>query len=207
MLTDERRLDGSGVMGVMLVWTGAVTLAALLLPTGVAGQGSGASDRQVLEALYRATNGPGWTDSTNWLTDAPLSEWFGVFTHGAGRVTQLRLDGNGLSGPIPAELGPLSRLTGLGLGGRWGLRAVVRERADRTDPVVVGRAVEPPVAGARKQRPDRVGVHDSLSGPARSSHALRPVVLQLDCIELCPEASSAAVAPLPTDGGDGDFVE
>ena len=102
------------------VRTGVFLLAALLPPTGVTGQGGGTpSDRQVLEALYRATNGPNWTDSTNWLTDAPLSEWFGVSTDGDGRVTDLHLPGNGLSGPIPAELGQLSQLWTLDLGYRW----------------------------------------------------------------------------------------
>ena len=94
-----------------------VVLFALLLSTGVEGQGR--ADRQILEALYRATKGPSWTDSTNWLTDAPLSEWFGVDTGGNGRVTRLALPGNGLTGPIPAELGQLSRLWELNLGGRW----------------------------------------------------------------------------------------
>ncbi len=99
-----------------LVPVGIVVFAALLLPTGVRGQNG---DRRALEALYRATNGSGWTDSTNWLSDAPLSEWFGVDTDGSGRVTSLWLPGNGLSGPIPPELGQLSRLWGLNLGGRW----------------------------------------------------------------------------------------
>jgi hypothetical protein len=40
----------------------------------------------------------------------------------------------------------------------------------------------------------RVGVHDSLSGPAQSSLALRPVALRLDSSNLCPEASRLAVA-------------
>ena len=29
------------------------------------------TDRAVLEALYNATGGPGWTNHTNWLTDRP----------------------------------------------------------------------------------------------------------------------------------------
>lgn len=50
----------------------------------------------------------------------------------------------------------------------------------------------------RTQRPSpclgRVGVHDSLSGPAQSSHVLRPVALQFDLLEPFLEASVAAVA-------------
>ena len=75
------------------------------------------SDREVLAALYDATGGANWTDSTNWLTDAPLSEWFGVSTDESGRVTRLWLDNNALTGPIPGELGSLLNLEWLGLGG------------------------------------------------------------------------------------------
>ncbi len=80
-----------------------------------AAQGSAATDRVALEALYDATGGSGWTDNANWKTSAPLGEWFGVTTDGDGRVTRLRLRRNGLSGPIPAALGDLARLEELSL--------------------------------------------------------------------------------------------
>ena len=70
-------------------------------------------DREALEALYNATNGPQWTNSTNWLTDEALSEWYGVTTDSDGRVTNLALPFNGLQGSIPAELGNLTNLTSL----------------------------------------------------------------------------------------------
>ncbi len=73
-------------------------------------QGSIATDRAALEALYDATDGPNWTDSTNWKTDAPLGEWFGVTTDTDGRVTTVVLRENGLAGPIPAELGSLGNV-------------------------------------------------------------------------------------------------
>ena len=38
------------------------------------------SDRAALVALYEATDGPNWVDNGNWLTDAPLGEWYGVDT-------------------------------------------------------------------------------------------------------------------------------
>ena len=44
------------------------------------------SDRDVLEILYEATGGPNWTNSNNWLTDAPLRDWYGVGVDGEGRV-------------------------------------------------------------------------------------------------------------------------
>ena len=73
------------------------------------------SDRGVLEALYAATGGANWTNGTNWRTDAPLGTWRGVTTDGAGRVTGLDLNFNGLSGVIPAALGDLTNLESLDL--------------------------------------------------------------------------------------------
>ena len=77
------------------------------------------SDREVLEALYEATGGSTWSDRTNWMSDAPLSDWYGVGTNGDGRVTRLHLNRNGLSGPIPPGLAALNRLQELYL---WGNR-------------------------------------------------------------------------------------
>ena len=79
----------------------------------------GMTDREVLEALYHATGGPDWINRTNWLSDAPLSEWFGVVTDGSGRVTRLTLPGNQLSGAIPPDLGRLTQLQSLNLAQRW----------------------------------------------------------------------------------------
>ena len=72
---------------------------------------STSQDRAALVALYNATDGANWQTSTNWLTDRPIGEWHGVITDGDGRVTQLHLTGNQLSGPIPVNLGQLSALT------------------------------------------------------------------------------------------------
>ena len=74
------------------------------------------SDREILVALYEATDGPNWTRSDNWLTDAPLEDWYGVWaTDARGRVTGLSLSDNELAGPIPAELGDLAALNWLTL--------------------------------------------------------------------------------------------
>ena len=80
------------------------------------------SERYILEALYYSTGGPEWTNSDNWLTDAPLGEWHGVEVDGQGRVTELNLWGNALAGSIPRELGGLSQLTFLTLGGTYNNR-------------------------------------------------------------------------------------
>ena len=68
------------------------------------------TDRDILGLLYRATDGPNWTRSDNWLTDAPLSDWYGVNADGSGRVTALFLVDNNLSGYLPSELGQLTEL-------------------------------------------------------------------------------------------------
>ena len=45
-------------------------------------------DRDVLAALYDGTDGDSWADNTNWKSDVPLDEWYGVTTDFDGRVTQ-----------------------------------------------------------------------------------------------------------------------
>ena len=80
-------------------------------------QDDAVSDRTALEALYDATGGEDWTDSTNWKTAAALDTWFGVTTDDAGRVTELALGENGLTGSLPPALGSLAHLERLSL---WG---------------------------------------------------------------------------------------
>ncbi len=75
------------------------------------------SEREILESLYRNMVGQNWNESAGWLTDAPLAQWHGVETDAGGRVVALRLPRNGLGGLIPAEIGELSALTHLDLGG------------------------------------------------------------------------------------------
>ncbi|MDE0311865.1 MAG: hypothetical protein OXI52_06340 [Caldilineaceae bacterium] len=68
------------------------------------------TDREALAALYRATDGAGCTNDTNWLSGKPLGEWYGVTTDANGRVTKLYITRNRLCGPIPPELGNLANL-------------------------------------------------------------------------------------------------
>ena len=74
------------------------------------------SDRDILALLYNATDGPNWRESANWLSDRPLSEWYGVSTNEGGHVTHLDMFNNRLSGALPSELGNLSSLEFLALG-------------------------------------------------------------------------------------------
>ena len=71
-------------------------------------------DRRELEVLYRATDGPDWNNNDNWMSDAPLGEWYGVDME-AGNLTGLDLRENRLSGSIPPVLGNLSNLARLDL--------------------------------------------------------------------------------------------
>ena len=72
-------------------------------------------DRDALIAVYRATNGDDWTNSAKWLSAAPLGEWYGVRTNPDGRVTELYLGHNELSGDIPPGLSSLTSLVVLDL--------------------------------------------------------------------------------------------
>ncbi len=74
------------------------------------------ADRDVLIALYHALDGPNWNLNDHWLSNAPLRQWYGV-TVGAGRVSELDLSQNQLSGQIPSEIGLLTGLTNLDLFG------------------------------------------------------------------------------------------
>ncbi|CAM9864314.1 unnamed protein product [Ectocarpus fasciculatus] len=75
-----------------------------------------ATDRAALLALFIATNGPSWRQSTAWGTSAPLGEWYGVTVDDDGRVSKLNMYQNGLSGVIPPEVARLTALTTLNLG-------------------------------------------------------------------------------------------
>ena len=75
------------------------------------------TDRDILESLYWTSGGPNWHSRTGWTTDAPVDQWHGVTTDAAGRVIELRLQSNGLSGPIPIEIGELDHLEWLDLAG------------------------------------------------------------------------------------------
>ena len=90
--------------------------AAFLLLTGGA-QGTVATDRAALVALYNATDGPNWSNNRHWGSNQQLSAWFGVTTDSGGRVTRVSLSENQLTETIPSELGNLTSLTDLSLDG------------------------------------------------------------------------------------------
>ena len=61
-------------------------------------------DRRGFIALYEQCNGENWEDNINWLTDSPIGDWYGAETNTDGRLEQLRLTNNNLTGSLPPEI-------------------------------------------------------------------------------------------------------
>ncbi len=83
------------------------------------------AEREALIAFYKATGGDNWTNNTNWCSDKPISEWYGITTKGESygvtssnednMVCEIYLDINNLSGVLPAQIGDFSKLEQLSL--------------------------------------------------------------------------------------------
>ena len=54
--------------------------------------------RDMLIALYKATDGDNWDNNTNWCSDQPVGSWYGVSIDPATGNLSLDLDGNNLKG-------------------------------------------------------------------------------------------------------------
>ncbi len=67
-------------------------------------------ERESLVAIFNSTDGENWRDNTKWLTDAPLSEWFGVTMDYRQRVVGLDLSSNRLTGTLTPEIENLTDL-------------------------------------------------------------------------------------------------
>jgi len=62
---------------------------------------------EALVALYKSTNGPEWTISTNWLVTNTPCDWYGINCF-SGYIYDIYLKNNNLSGFMPIELSNLS---------------------------------------------------------------------------------------------------
>ena len=72
-------------------------------------------DSLVLVELYNSTGGgSSWSNRSGWLED-PVAQWHGIALTNQGRVRQIHLRRNGLSGPLPTDLGLLTDLESLTL--------------------------------------------------------------------------------------------
>ncbi|MGN6438459.1 MAG: T9SS type A sorting domain-containing protein [Agriterribacter sp.] len=66
-------------------------------------------DSIALVDLYNSTKGAQWINKTNWLTNTPLQNWYGVDIEN-GRVANLYLNENNLDGKIPSTIKYLTAL-------------------------------------------------------------------------------------------------
>ncbi|MBR7027629.1 MAG: Ig-like domain-containing protein [Bacteroidales bacterium] len=67
-------------------------------------------ERAAMEAFYKSNNGTFWRDHTNWLSDRPYNEWYGVDVNNDGRVVAIDLIDNNVKGSIPKEIADLTEL-------------------------------------------------------------------------------------------------
>lgn len=67
-------------------------------------------EREALVALYEATDGDNWKNNTNWCSDKPLNEWYGV-GYWDGGVREVNLSDNGLTGNLPVSIINLNQLS------------------------------------------------------------------------------------------------
>ena len=74
-------------------------------------------DREPLQELYDATGGWNWIVGDNWGADTPVGDWYGVEANAEGRVSALRLSENRLRGQLPESVGDLEFLTELRVDG------------------------------------------------------------------------------------------
>ena len=93
---------------------GGKVLKTITVIQGNAQEEEIAKEREALIAFYHATNGDQWKNNTNWCSDKPVSEWYGL-TIENGYVTQLNLAENNLSGYLPECIGELQHLTDISL--------------------------------------------------------------------------------------------
>lgn len=86
-----------------------VIIVSVTKPLLVIAQIANITDSLALVELYKSTNGPNWTNHTEWLT-GPVKNWNGIKLDTGGRVTYILFDQNNMKGALPSSLGNLSKL-------------------------------------------------------------------------------------------------
>jgi hypothetical protein len=67
-------------------------------------------ERRAMIEFYEALGGPDWIERDFWGSDRPVGEWHGVTTDADGRVVQLTIYDNNLTGPLSPAVCRLERL-------------------------------------------------------------------------------------------------
>ena len=71
-------------------------------------------DKQVLEDFYHSTEGANWANSSGWMKGDPCQDaWYGIYCNEDGRVLELALVYNLLTGPLPSNMAKLDKLQSL----------------------------------------------------------------------------------------------
>lgn len=73
------------------------------------------SEKPILIEFYESLGGDNWINNENWCSDKPIREWYGIECNEDGKVKDLCMPENNLSGTIPASLGKLTELEQLNL--------------------------------------------------------------------------------------------
>ncbi|MYK66060.1 MAG: hypothetical protein F4022_06275 [Gemmatimonadetes bacterium] len=164
---------------------------------------AGLSERQILEAIYEATNGDGWYNSHNWLTNAPLGGWQGVETDAEGHVIGLYLRRNFLNGKIPREIGGLVHLESLDLSENYFLEPPIPEELfDLTELRVLKfedtsmSGPLPPAIGRLAKLEDLDWGWSGLTGP------IPPELAELTELRFLRLGGNAMVGAIPPELGD-----
>lgn len=58
-------------------------------------------EKEELSRFYQSLGGDGWDNKTNWSSEKPLNEWYGLSTDKFGRVELVDLPNNNLIGRVP----------------------------------------------------------------------------------------------------------
>ncbi len=81
-----------------------------IMPFYLFGQFNRTTDSLALVTFYDSCNGINWVQNNNWKSQHPLENWFGIFTNDTGRVINIQLGNNGISGQLPSSLKNLTCL-------------------------------------------------------------------------------------------------
>lgn len=77
-------------------------------------------DYDALISIYNDANGPSWTNNTGWVagaagTDCDVCQWYGVVCDGFGRVKELNVSNNNLTGSLSNAIADLASLEKINL--------------------------------------------------------------------------------------------